>query len=75
MREAAVLAAAGFAIGAPFMVLMVVFVRRLLAGMTLPPPLAAIAVAALLLGVALLASWLPARRAARVPPSQALRHG
>ena len=73
MREAAALAGLGFVIGAPFMVLMVAFVRDLLAGMALPPPGFAVGVAALLLGVSLLASWLPARRAARVPPSQALR--
>ena len=50
MREAATLAGLGFLIGAPFMFLMVVFVRNLLAGFA-----------------------LPARRAARVPPSHALR--
>ena len=73
MREAATLAGLGFLIGAPFMVLMVVFVRNLLAGFALPAPAAALGVAALLFGVSLLASWLPARRAARVPPSHALR--
>lgn len=74
MREAVTLALLGFLIGAPFMVVVVMFVRRMLAGMSLPSPLAAVAVAALLFGVALLASWLPARRAARIPPSQALRY-
>ena len=73
MREAATLAGLGFLIGAPFMVLMVVFVRDLLTGFALPAPAAAVGVAVLLFGVSLLASWLPARRAARVPPSQALR--
>ena len=74
MREAVTLALLGFLIGAPFMVVVVMFVRGMLAGMSLPSPLAAVAVAALLFGVALLASWLPARRAARIPPSQALRY-
>ena len=73
MREAVGLAGLGFLIGAPFTVLMVVFVRDLLAGMALPPPTIVFGVVVLLLGVSLLASWLPARRAARVPPSQALR--
>ena len=73
MREAATLAGLGFLIGAPFMVLMVVFVRNLLTGFALPAPAAALGVAVLLFGVSLLASWLPARHAARVPPSQALR--
>ena len=74
MREAVTLALLGFLIGAPFMVVVVMFVRQMLAGMSLPSPLAAVAVAALLFGVALLASWLPARHAARIPPSQALRY-
>ena len=73
MREAATLAGLGILIGAPFMVVMVVFVRNLLTGFALPAPAAALGVAVLLFGVSLLASWLPARHAARVPPSQALR--
>jgi putative ABC transport system permease protein len=42
-------------------------------GVTATDPLTFAAVTSLLLGVALLASWLPAQRAANVPPSDTLR--
>ena len=73
MRQGLTLAAAGVAIG---LILAVVAVRALdsvLFEVTPWDPLAWCAAAATLFAVALLASWLPARRALRVDPVVALR--
>jgi ABC-type lipoprotein release transport system permease subunit len=49
------------------------FVSSLLYGVTPADPATFAGVVFLLLGVAVLASWLPAHRAARVNPMEALR--
>ncbi|MGH9315226.1 MAG: hypothetical protein ACRD1S_18730 [Vicinamibacterales bacterium] len=73
MRQGLTVAAAGLAVGG----LLAIAVTRALAGMlygvSLVDPIAWIAAAAALLGSATLANLLPARRAARVDPSVALR--
>jgi len=69
LRKAALGLVAGL-IGA---ILLTRFLRKLLFDVSPVDPAAYIAVTGLLLLVALLASWLPARRAARVDPVIALR--
>jgi len=50
-------------------------IRSLLVEVTATDPVTLLAVAALLGGVATLASWIPARRAMAVSPTEALRGG
>ena len=64
------LAAAGLVLG----VAGAVVINRLLYGVTAGDPITYAGVAMLLAGVALLAAYLPARRAARVDPMVALRY-
>lgn len=75
VAQGARLALAGVAIG----VLAALAAGRLLEGMlygvSATDPVAYAAVALLLLGIALAASWLPARRATRVHPMTVLREG
>ena len=73
LREAGALALAGIVIGTGCAILAASFMRKLLFG-TPPWDIATlVAVAAVLGGSALLASFLPARRAASVDPISALR--
>ncbi|HEV2149542.1 MAG TPA: ABC transporter permease [Longimicrobiaceae bacterium] len=73
VAEAAVLAAAGIAVGLPGAYAVARLMRGTLYGVGPGDPVAFLAVPLLLGGVAMLASWLPARRASRVDPIVALR--
>lgn len=73
LRRGATLALLGLAVGTLAAAGATRVVASLLYGVSPTDPLTFAAVALLLLAVALLASWLPARRAARVDPVIALR--
>ncbi|HET6229024.1 MAG TPA: ABC transporter permease [Longimicrobiaceae bacterium] len=67
------LALLGVALGSAASLALTRFLSGFLFGVSPTDPLTFVVVAALLAGVALLASWLPARRAVRVDPMVALR--
>jgi putative ABC transport system permease protein len=73
VRHGLVLAAAGLLLGSVGAYAVSRVLRSLLFGVSVRDPFTFIGVAALLGVVALLASWIPARRAARVDPLSAMR--
>jgi predicted permease len=73
LRQGLVLAVVGCSVGLVGAFGLTRLVASLLFGVTASDPLTFVAVSGLLLGVAVLASWLPARRAMRVDPIVALR--
>jgi putative ABC transport system permease protein len=73
VRQGMVLALAGVAIGLPAAVALTRLISSLLFEITPRDPVTFIAVTALLIGVAALACYLPARRATRIEPIVALR--
>jgi predicted permease len=73
IREALVLAGAGLAVGLPAAFAIARLIRSQLYGVGPADPLTLVAGAGLLLGLAALSAWLPARRAAKVDPMVALR--
>jgi predicted permease len=72
LRQAARLGFAGTAAGLCVAVAARTFVLRLVPAATIHPAIA-LATAGLLISIVLLAAWLPARRAARIEPTLALR--
>jgi macrolide transport system ATP-binding/permease protein len=75
MREGVVLVAAGAVIGLGLGALMSRALQSLLYGVTGADPAAFIGAPLLLLGVGVLAAFIPARRASRVDPATTLRRG
>jgi ABC-type antimicrobial peptide transport system permease subunit len=74
LREVLVLAAVGLAIGMAAALGTSKFVASFLYGMKDDDPLALTLAVAILLGAALLAGYVPARKASRIDPMAALRH-
>jgi ABC-type antimicrobial peptide transport system permease subunit len=72
--ETLALVSVGVAIGLPVAVGGTFFVRSMLYGLGVADPIALTCAALLLMGVAALAGFLPARRASRVDPMVALRY-
>ncbi|HEU5453453.1 MAG TPA: ABC transporter permease [Terriglobales bacterium] len=74
LGEASWMALVGVAAGAAGALALSRFVGSLLYGIRAADPATFLAAAVLLFAVAVLAGWLPARRASRIQPLQALRH-
>jgi ABC-type antimicrobial peptide transport system permease subunit len=74
LGQGARLAATGLALGALVSLVLGALVESLLYGVPARDPLTYAAVIGVLAAAALLAAWLPARRAGRVNPMEALRN-
>jgi predicted permease len=74
LREALTLAAIGVAIGLPVAMALVRVIRFIFYRIKPHDPLTMIGAATLMVAVAALSAWIPARRAARIDPMEALRY-
>jgi ABC-type antimicrobial peptide transport system permease subunit len=72
-RQGIALTVVGIGAGLVLFALVARFMRTLLFGVAPSDPLTLVAVSLVLIAIAALASWLPARRAAKVDPMVALR--
>lgn len=72
-RQGVVLTTIGVGVGLGLFALVARFLRALLFGVAPTDPVALVGSTALLVGVAALASWIPARRSARLDPAEVLR--
>jgi ABC-type antimicrobial peptide transport system permease subunit len=74
LKEAGWLATAGVVVGVAVALGLGQLIKSMLYGLHPSDPVSLVGAAVLLLGVALLAGWVPAMRASRVEPMEALRH-
>jgi predicted permease len=74
LKEAGWLAAVGVVVGVAVALGLGQLVKSMLYGLQPSDPASLVGAVVLLLGVALLAGWLPAMRASKVEPMEALRH-
>lgn len=74
LREAVWIALAGVLVGLAATLALVRLVAAMLYGLKPYDPVSLTAAALILLGMALVASWVPAARASRIDPMEALRH-
>jgi ABC-type antimicrobial peptide transport system permease subunit len=74
IRSALHLAALGLAFGLPTALALARVLRSVLYGVTPYDPMTVVASIVLILAIAALAAWIPARRAARIDPMEALRY-
>jgi len=74
LRRGAALALVGITLGLAGALTLTRFLSNLLYGVTVRDPLTFVAVSLILTGVALMANYIPARRATKVDPMVALRH-
>jgi ABC-type antimicrobial peptide transport system permease subunit len=74
LREALVLASIGIVIGLPVALALSRLIRSIFFGIKPHDPMTIIGSVILLLSVAVLSAWIPARRAAKTDPMEALRY-
>jgi ABC-type antimicrobial peptide transport system permease subunit len=74
LRESLVVCVAGLALGLPLVFLSTRLLQSLLFGLAPRDPLTIAAAAAGIIAVTVIASWIPARRAATIDPQVALRY-
>ena len=74
LREALILASLGIAIGLPMTLALTRLIRSTFYGIQPHDPMTIIGSIILLLSVATLSAWIPAHRAAKIDPMEALRY-